>query len=192
MGTPDRRRRVPAYLFRLDARSIEIFQMLKPRLIVASIMLLPVIASGAKGQWKPLPGLHRWSQIDRIPRHRKVARDGVPEPYRALRNPLIRSAATVARGEVVYAAHCAACHGATGTGDRPAGSVLAPAPFDLAWLSEMKVSRSDGFMYWTIAEGGAPVASSMPAFGKILAADDIWAVTTFIQANLPKVGGPRR
>lgn len=181
----------PGQSFR-PARSVGIFQMHKSRLIVALVMLLPAIASAANGQWKPLPGLHRWSQIDRIPRHRKVTSEGVPEPYRALRNPLIRSAANVARGEVVYAANCAACHGATGTGDGPAGSVLAPAPFDLAWLSEMKVSRSDGFMYWTIAEGGAPIASSMPAFGKILPADDIWAVTTYIQANLPKVGGRRR
>lgn len=87
---------------------------------------------------------------------------------------------------MVYTANCASCHGSSGKGDGPAGSVLAPAPFDLAWLSEMKISRSDGFMYWTIAEGGAPVASSMPAFAKTLPSDDIWAVTAYIQASLPR------
>jgi len=109
-----------------------------------------------------------------------------------MRNPLAKSAATVSRGEMVYLANCASCHGTAGKGDGQAGSIIAPAPFDLAWLSEMKISRSDGFMYWTIAEGGAPVASAMPAFGKTLPPAEIWAVTAYIQASLPKTRAGRR
>lgn len=162
-----------------------------PRFIGGSAILLLVTAAAAEGQWTSLPGLKRWSRIDQIPRHHRMAKDGVPEPYRAMRNPLARSAATISKGERVFAADCASCHGATGKGNGPAGSVMVPAPFDLAWLSEMKISQSDGFMYWTIAEGGAPVASGMPAFGKALASADIWAVTAYIQANLPRARARR-
>lgn len=156
-----------------------------PCLIGASAVMLFSIGAAVDGQWKPLPGLKRWTQIDRIPRHRIVARDGVPEPYRSMRDPLSSSATTIARGRAVYAVHCLSCHGSSGKGDGPAGPDGTPAPFDLAWLSEMKISRYDGFMYWTIAEGGAPVDSSMPSFGKTLPADDIWAVTTYVRTNLP-------
>jgi hypothetical protein len=50
----------------------------------------------------------------------------------------------------------------------------------------MRISQSDGFMYWTIAEGGAPFATAMPAFKDRLPRDDIWALTAFIQVHLPQ------
>ncbi|GAA0323116.1 hypothetical protein GCM10009087_36740 [Sphingomonas oligophenolica] len=137
-------------------------------------------------QFHPPPGLHRWAEIQRIPRHRAVSTTGVPEPYRAMRNPLPVSPALLARGATVYAASCLSCHGHTGKGDGSTGRTLSPAPFDVAWLSEMKISRFDGFMYWTIAEGGQPLGTSMPAFKETLPADDIWAVTAYIQAGLPR------
>ncbi|HKR90001.1 MAG TPA: cytochrome c [Phenylobacterium sp.] len=109
----------------------------------------------------------------------------VPAPYADVENPLPRTTATIERGAAVYAANCASCHGATGLGDGPAARNLSPKPANLAWLSQMPMSRWDPFMYWTIAEGGAQFGTPMPAFKGQLSKADIWAVTAYIQAHLP-------
>jgi mono/diheme cytochrome c family protein len=103
-----------------------------------------------------------------------------------MQNPLEASKATINRGAGVYAANCTSCHGSLGEGDGTAGRSFAPLPADLAWLSQMKISRSDGFMYWTIAEGGVPFGTAMPPFKDRLPGEDIWAVTSFIQAHLQR------
>lgn len=111
---------------------------------------------------------------------------GVPAAYASLRNPLPRTNATVAHGAEVYAANCASCHGESGYGDGPAARALNPPPADLAWLSRMRMSRWDPFMYWTVAEGGVPFGTAMPAFKDALPKGDIWAVIAYIQARLPQ------
>lgn len=118
-------------------------------------------------------------------RHRLGMSGGVPALYADMSNPLPQTAATVERGAAIYAANCASCHGAAGRGDGEAARTLNPRPADLAWLSNMHMSRWDGFMYWSIAEGGAQFSTAMPAFKDSLSKDDIWAVTAYIQAHLP-------
>lgn len=127
----------------------------------------------------------RWSTIGNLPRHQLVRDHGVPAPYAAMTNPLPKSAATLRRGAAIYAGQCLSCHGAKGQGDGPEGLKLAPRPGDLAWLSEMQISKSDGYMYWTIAEGGAPIRSAMPGFKDSLTPEEIWSVSAYIQAHLP-------
>ena len=152
---------------------------------VAAIALLAGV--GVAAQLRPLsPRLHRWTEIERIPRHRIVSTTGVPEPYRAMRNPHPASPALLARGAAVYAANCLSCHGHSGKGDGAMAHTVSPSPFDIAWLSEMKMSRFDGFLYWTIAEGGKPLGTAMPAYKDRLPPDDIWAATAYIQAGLPR------
>lgn len=124
-------------------------------------------------------------------RHHVAMAGGVPAPYTHLANPLPRTAATIERGARVYAANCASCHGANGLGDGPAAAGLNPRPANLAWLSNMRMSRWDPFMYWTIAEGGAQFRTAMPAFKNTLSKNDIWAVTAYIQAHLPGGGTGR-
>jgi mono/diheme cytochrome c family protein len=41
-------------------------------------------------------------------------------------------------------------------------------------------------MYWTVAEGGAPLHAAMPSFKDTLSKDDSWAVIAYIQARLPR------
>ncbi len=110
----------------------------------------------------------------------------VPTAYAGFRNPLPKSAATIARGARVYAQHCASCHGVTGLGDGPDGLALSPRPASLAWLSRMPIIRWDPFMYWTVAEGGAAFDTAMPAFRGKLSRDDRWAAIAYIQARLPQ------
>ena len=111
---------------------------------------------------------------------------GVPAPYNSLSNTLPRTPETVNRGATVYEQNCASCHGKTGAGDGPVGRTLAPAPANLARLSQMPMVQWDPFMYWTVAEGGAQFDSAMPAFKDTLSKDDIWSVIAYIQARLPQ------
>lgn len=40
---------------------------------------------------------------------------------------------------------------------------------------------TDGYLDWTVAEGGAPVGSAMPPFKDVLEPDDIRDVILFLQ-----------
>lgn len=167
-------------------------------------ILVPILAIGAFAFARPMNALwhgdsmaggsmmngwpmgHRWAGPGPIPRHHIAMMQGIPAPYASMHNPLPQTEATLKRGAAVYVANCAACHGETGQGDGPAGKALSPPPGNLAWLSDMPMGQWDGFTYWTIAEGGAQFGTAMPAFKTSLSSNDIWAVTAYIQAHLPK------
>ena len=81
------------------------------------------------------------------------------------------TAQDAARGGLLFAGHCAACHGAEARGDGPMGQILAVAPPDLTGLAaaeggdfptERVVRAIDGRTL--ILSHGGP----MPLFGMIL------------------------
>lgn len=116
-------------------------------------------------------------------RHHQAMMYGIPEPYRTSRNPLPGSEATLRRGAEVYAHNCATCHGLNGFGDGPAGQNLSPRPADLTWLSRSHMV-GDQYVYWTVEEGGKPVASAMPPFKGALPERDVWAVVAYVRQGL--------
>ena len=118
-----------------------------------------------------------------IMRHHQAMMYGVPETYRLAHNPLPISEATLRHGADVYAQSCAACHGVSGHGDGAAGQQLSPRPADLSWLAHSHMA-DDGYVYWTVAEGGQPVGSAMPAFKESLSQNDIWSVVTYVRNGL--------
>ena len=61
-----------------------------------------------------------------------------------------------------------------------------PAPADLEWLARTPKSRAEPYMYWTVAEGGKPFESEMPAFKDRLSKKDMWAVIAYVRAGLPR------
>lgn len=122
-----------------------------------------------------------------IIRHHFAMMSGIPEPYASMTNPLPRSQTTLNKGAKIYADNCAACHGNEGQGDGPAGANLSPPPGNLAWLSDMPIGQWDPFVYWTVAEGGSQFGTAMPAFKSSLSKDQIWAVTAYVQAHLPRL-----
>jgi mono/diheme cytochrome c family protein len=140
----------------------------------------PMMGQGMMGQGMMGHGMMMGSML----RHHQAMMYGIPEPYRFARNPLPNSAATLQHGAQVYAANCAACHGSKGYGDGPAAAQLSPRPADLAWLSRSHMV-GDQYIYWTVADGGQPVGSAMPAFKKILSQRDIWAVVTYVRHGMP-------
>ncbi|MCJ7451098.1 MAG: cytochrome c [Steroidobacteraceae bacterium] len=113
-------------------------------------------------------------------RHHFVMQNGIDPEYAGATNPLSGTAESVAHGRQIYEQNCATCHGPQGFGDGPAGKSLQPPPANLVNLSRMPMV-SDGYLYWTVAEGGVPVGSSMPPFKDVLKSDDIWAVILYLQ-----------
>lgn len=89
-----------------------------------------------------------------------------------------RSAPDLARGQALFATHCATCHGADGRGDGPAAAGLTPAPANfrdaarMATLSPYKV-----FNTTTFGIKGTP----MPGF-PALADGDRWSLAFFVVA----------
>jgi len=131
------------------------------------------------------------SDIDRprwmanMARHQKVVMYGVPAPYGTVRDPLPDTPAKVRRGAAIFDRHCASCHGWTGQGTGPEGLFLVTAPADLEWLAHTPKSKSDPYIYWSIAEGGKPFNSEMPAFKRTLSKRDIWSVAAYLRAGMP-------
>lgn len=113
-------------------------------------------------------------------RHRYVMRRGVDPPYASKESPLAPSSDDLREGRRLYEAHCARCHGPSGTGDGPDGKGLEPPPPNIAAFSDMPMA-SDGYLYWTIAEGGAPVGSAMPPFEGVLDEEQIWRVIAHLR-----------
>jgi mono/diheme cytochrome c family protein len=96
------------------------------------------------------------------------------------------------RGEAIYMAKCAVCHGKEGAGDGPDATWLGPklGSFrDRAMVAEM----SDAYWFWRVSEGGLaePYKSKrsvMPAYKGVLSVEDRWAVIAYQHAQSGHAG----
>jgi mono/diheme cytochrome c family protein len=113
-------------------------------------------------------------------RHQYVMQNGLPAKYASLSDPLRPTRKNLSAGKKLYQANCSSCHGASGLGDGPAAQALNPPPANIAATSRMPMA-TDGYLYWTIAEGGAPLKSAMPAFQGGLTPDQIWQIILYLR-----------
>ncbi|NMW22947.1 c-type cytochrome [Rhodanobacter denitrificans] len=83
----------------------------------------------------------------------------------------------LARGAALYQNQCAACHGATGHGDGPAGLLLSPHPVNFTDQTRAD-QRSALSLYEVISQGveGTPMAS----YAQQLSSDDRWALAYYV------------
>ncbi len=110
-----------------------------------------------------------------------VMRYGVEPKYAGMTNPLPPSVANVQAGRKLYEQNCAACHGPTGLGNGPAGKSLNPPPANLVGVGRMPMV-TDGYLYWTIAEGGTQLQTAMPPFKGALSETQIWDLVAFLRS----------
>jgi mono/diheme cytochrome c family protein len=95
--------------------------------------------------------------------------DAVP-----LRSPFPDDDASADRGRALFLDRCTGCHNVDGHGNGPVGRSFPPAP-DLA-LDTIR-SKSDGYIYGTIALGGR----AMPPMGEGLDERDRWDLVHFVR-----------
>lgn len=108
-----------------------------------------------------------------------VRQNGVDPAYASKRNPLQHTAGNIAAGKMLYGQYCSACHGPEGLGNGEAGKNLSPPPANLAGITRRPIA-SDGYLYWTIAEGGAPLGTAMPPFKASLKKGEIWKIIVYL------------
>jgi mono/diheme cytochrome c family protein len=136
--------------------------------------------------WKGEPADEnlRW----RIERHQAYIDQGVPDAYQGASNPLPRIPSVLEAGQQLYTEHCASCHDKGGSGSGKAGLSLYPPPALLVHLVRLP-SRVDEYLLWSIAEGGDPFKSRMPAFKEKFEREEIWQIVTYMRAGFPDTGG---
>ncbi len=103
----------------------------------------------------------------------------VPEDFANLTNPISADDESLARGEEIYATHCATCHGDGGMGDGPGGASLDPLPAPIAHTSQM---MSDAYIFWRVTEGGIPFNTAMIPYRDILDEQARWDVINYVRA----------
>lgn len=123
----------------------------------------------------PTGGMRMGSMGGMMERHNAP----IPADYVGATNAVAPDAASFARGEVVYSANCASCHGDGGLGDGPAAAGLNPAPASIAHTSQM---MSDAYLFWRVSEGGAPFRTVMPAWKGVLDERARWDAINYVRA----------
>lgn len=113
-------------------------------------------------------------------RHHFVMRNGIDPAYASKENPLRPIEENVIKGKKLFDQNCAACHGSSGLGDGDAGKSLNPRPTNIAAFSKMPMA-TDGYLFWTITEGGIPLGTAMPAFKSTLKEEDIWQIILYLR-----------
>jgi len=142
-------------------------------LIVFGSLLLPTYGYGQMGM---MEGTMNMSMA----RHHFVMKNGVDPKYASKVNPLERNAENIAAGKKLYEKNCALCHGAAGLGDGEAGKDLTPPPANIAMFIKMH-NVPDGYLYWTIAEGGIPLQTAMPPFKDVMKEGELWKTIIFLR-----------
>lgn len=104
-----------------------------------------------------------------------------PASAAAQANPVEATAASVARGESLYLANCASCHGTGGAGDGPSAAGMIPSPGSLSGPVQ---DMTDGALAHRIAVGSA--GTRMPAFAATLSETDRWDLVNYLRSRWPR------
>ncbi len=92
-----------------------------------------------------------------------------------IRNPVAPTAASLARGQMLYNTYCIVCHGPAGRSDGTVVPKFVPPP-DITQLPTQQ--RSDGYIYAMIKQG----RGIMPKYGdKIRDVTDRWDVVNYVR-----------
>ena len=91
-----------------------------------------------------------------------------------VKNPLVASGAASRRGQALFGAFCAPCHGTRGHGDGPVAKVFVQ-PRNLA-APEIQ-QHSDGWLYGAIRNG----ANIMPRHGPDLSQQQRWEIVQYLR-----------
>ena len=113
-------------------------------------------------------------------RHHYAMRNGIGSEYSSMKNSLVMNEETFNSGKSLYEENCSSCHGSSGCGDGQAGKELNPRPAKIANISKLPMA-SDGYLFWTIYEGGTPIQTAMPAFKGSLTQEEIWEIIIYLR-----------
>lgn len=149
--------------------------------ILVSSLLAGLLAAAGAGYGQMGMGMMQGGGSNTsLIRHRFAMQHGIDPDYASKENPLEPSDQNLKEGKKLYDQNCSACHGPSGLGDGVAGKQLKPPPSNIAASAKMRMS-TDGYLYWTIAEGGVSLHTAMPPFKGALKEDQIWQIILYIR-----------
>jgi mono/diheme cytochrome c family protein len=99
-------------------------------------------------------------------------------PTSFYRSPTDFTVASIARGQELFALHCAGCHGNTGRGNGPNALALDMEASDLT--ADHVYDHRDGDLFWWIGHG---IDETMPGFAAAIDDGARWNLIDFIHAN---------
>ena len=99
-----------------------------------------------------------------------------------LTNPLAPTPESIAEGRWAFAKNCAACHGLGAHSNTPVAAKFGQQGAVLWDLTLTLASRTDGFLYGTIRNGGI----KMPGYGAQASEHDRWAIVNYLRSLQPK------
>ena len=148
--------------------------------------LPPIVArETVDGLEKALEMVRRTAPPDSVEAVVRRITDGLASGLRITLVDIPQRTPSLARGAELYRRECAACHGASGTGNGPAGLGLSPSPADLTDHTALADATPLAF-YQRITIGVAGTA--MPAYETRLSAEDRWALAAY--ASTLRHGAP--
>ena len=104
-----------------------------------------------------------------------------PAQISAMRNPVTRTDATIAKGQALYMTNCSVCHGQAGKGDGLVAAKFKNAnattlPNDLTLPATQ--NKTDGQIWGIITNGGL----NMPRWGTLLTEEERWLLVAYIKS----------
>jgi len=123
-------------------------------------------------------------QQQRVLRLSVFANGDVPDEYANAENTVGYTVRGIVEGGKLYATQCRKCHGRLGLGNGDVSQALKPSPAMLAYLVGQSFAV-DQYLLWSIAEGGKPFGTAMPAFKDRLSRKQIFAIVAYLRADLP-------
>jgi mono/diheme cytochrome c family protein len=94
----------------------------------------------------------------------------VPANFKTMKNPVAVDDASAKSGRILYAKHCASCHGRAGLGDGVKARTLKDFPGDFSKPDFQK--QSDGDIFYKTKAG----RDEMPKYDGKLSDEDIWSM----------------
>ena len=123
-------------------------------------------------------------QRQRMLRFSTFSSGKVPKEYTKAENKVGYTVRGIAEGGKLYATYCRQCHGRLGLGNGNLSQALRPSPAMLAYLVGQPFAV-DQYLLWSIAEGGKPFGTAMPAFKEQLTREEIFMIVAYLRAGLP-------
>ncbi|MGZ6372962.1 MAG: c-type cytochrome, partial [Candidatus Limnocylindria bacterium] len=111
----------------------------------------------------------------------RAAVEAANRPTANAANPLSASAASIARGRLIYLANCSSCHGTDGAGGGPQAAGMLPAP---GAIGSTVAGLEDGELQSLVTNGVAGTA--MPAFATRLSENDRWDLVNYLHDRWPQ------
>jgi len=113
-----------------------------------------------------------------------IKKYGQAPKYKDHKNPLAPNTENLTAGGILFRTRCSLCHGNKGLGDGVAGAMLNPPASDLSRVVAMDLA-TDGFLFWTLNEGGGRLKTAMPSFN-IMPEEERWQIVLFLKSEIAK------